>query len=299
MPRRRAVTLVEVLVVLAIVAVLIGLLLPAIQKVREAATRISSTNNLKQLGLAVHNFNTNRGYLPSVSGAGTPDIRQPLFVSLMPYLDQGNVYSAYIASVGGEPLSNDFTVKAYLSPADPTIEDFQDSPGSSSYAANSQVFADRPRLPGTFEDGTSNTILFAEHYSRKWCDYTYFDWFVTIPRTRKNPLTGEPLRLHRATFADNGPPVIRWDPADEDEYKDVYPITSGSPPVSTSSIPGLTFQVRPSRAECDPRIPQTPHTSGMLVAMGDGSTRAVAPTIAPQVFWGAVTPAGGEVLPDF
>ncbi|HVS36313.1 MAG TPA: H-X9-DG-CTERM domain-containing protein, partial [Gemmataceae bacterium] len=77
---------------------------------------------------------------------------------------------------------------------------------------------------------------------------------------------------------------------------DAYPIPSGNPPTPVGSIAGLTFQVAPRIADCDPRLAQTPHPSGMLVALGDGSVRTLSRGMSPTTYWAAVTPAGGEVL---
>jgi prepilin-type N-terminal cleavage/methylation domain-containing protein len=277
---RSGLTLVELLVVIAIIAILIGLLLPAVQQVREAAVRIQSTNNLKQLCLALHEYASDHDErLPDRFGATDAEGRSVHLV-LLPYIEQGNLYNQYFANHTGG-FSDSHYVGLFYSPADPTLGP-SGIYGCTSYAANGFVFTGEVDLNKGFPDGTANTMAFAEHYAEA-CAGTSFRWLSTWEGfiTFNPPLHYHGVELdrdRRATFADSS-------------LDDLLP---GDPP------PALTFQVRPTQAKCDPRIPQTPHSSGMLTALADGSVRTLSPGMSPATFWAAVTPAGYETLgPDW
>lgn len=270
---RKGLSLIEVLVAIAILAVLIGLLIPAVQKVRRAAVKMQSRNNMRQIVTATHNFASARGRLPSLDSE--PPARfmgDSLYESLLPYLEQNNIYRA----MKSDPAFRE-ACPLFRSPADPSLLGRESFVQTCSYPANAFSFQFLPTLEASFPDGTSSTMAFAERFSR--CANSALVFSLTLPS----------IGGRRPSFADGGPACGGVNQGD------VYPVTVGG--VTQPSVPGVTFQTNPVPWDdkCDPSLPQTPHIDGMIVTFMDGSVRTASPSIDPAVFWAAVTPAGGEV----
>jgi prepilin-type N-terminal cleavage/methylation domain-containing protein len=290
---RKAFSLVELLIVIAIIAILIALLLPAVQKIRESAGLTQSLSQMRQISFAItQQSDQNKGRLEP----------HDCFVEILPYLEANNEYlvlkKAFENLLFGVKTMNLTPIPFYVNPLDYSANVPKNSfnlsflgtsvPSElsmSSYALNAQVFIGKSRKPeniNSIQDGRSNTIWLSEHYGGN-CNETTFTYVSQRFGTDWKPLLS-------AYFAYGGIDAGRPAPGD------YYPETVGNPPKANSVPAGVTFQHRPRITDCNPRLPNSTYSGGLQVGLADSSVRVVSVGVSSNTFWGAVTPAGGEVL---
>jgi prepilin-type N-terminal cleavage/methylation domain-containing protein len=311
--RSRGFTLIELLVVIAIIAILVGLLLPAVQKVREAAGKTQSQNNLKQMTLALHNLaGATAGSLPpaygqwpnpSLSWEQPGGAEGPIFYHILPYIEQQNLYNSAVTNTNElnganppVPLGNlalqlewynlSRTVKTYQAQNDPTSPGTDpNNPANCSYRINNLAFTNPPsnpdswagnRFPAAFSDGTSNTIGFTEGFGR----------------VGPTPLmNGNPYNVHWTDTMDC-PQCVVENPSNT---------RCNGPSYYVSGPPGFTappFYVGTpaNMQDADTVKPQAFSSSGLTVSMMDGSVRNVSPSVSPATWYSASHPSDGVAL---
>jgi prepilin-type N-terminal cleavage/methylation domain-containing protein/prepilin-type processing-associated H-X9-DG protein len=306
-PPRRAFTLIELLVVIAIIGVLIGLLLPAVQKVREAANRIKCSNNLKQVGLALHNYHDGLGsFPPGVSQQLYPaysgyDRRSWMYFTL-PYLEQESLYNEMQKAYGSGSYTtflpgHEMPVPSLMCPADSV--NIKNITAGATDPVSSQGFhgnyvlcggdtyftpggADGTNLDGIFfgkshtkiadiADGTSNTLLASE--------------LILSRDTATHDVRG---RYHNAIHCG----VM---------FSTLYPPNNSvgdNPEGYCVPLPRAPCTGAPGTSNCF-SLARSYHPGGVNAALADGSVRFLSDEINPGTYQALGTRAGGEVLGDY
>jgi prepilin-type N-terminal cleavage/methylation domain-containing protein len=288
---RRGFTLIELLVVIAIIAILIGLLLPAVQKVREAAARADCSNRLKQITLATINAaDTHEGKLPPSIGLyprnaeANYNSNGGLYLHILPFIEEQMMFDQTLTQSDDRNgnfitysqwvyVPNNGRTKKLLCPAEYT--DPQDNWARSSYGVNGRVFRHvyprwglgYTRYPAAITDGTSNTIFFTEKLARCNSSTLGLEWIST--------------GAHRENY---------W----PDWGSILYPIDMSGTPTGAASAPQINPPTSNGVGICNGARASSPHVGGIQTALGDGSVRFVSQRVSGLTWWAALTPNQGD-----
>jgi prepilin-type N-terminal cleavage/methylation domain-containing protein len=284
-------TILELLIVIAIVAILVAIAIPALQRQREKSMRTTCVDNLKAMGLAVQGFQSVNNRLPPLYGGSDGDKVQnsakhsnvwgSTHVFLLPFLDYKALYSSmqsgdqYDPSTFGAPANTE-VCSAFVCPADPSMEGGIISGGKfggTSYAANAQVFAPLAgELLTAKPDGTNGTMYYESRANQ-------FDRNTSIEKLRDGS-SNTVIFTHTYALCGSATTGNIWGysaginqpPSPIDTFQ---PWSRASYLGQTYMTTGAVFQNQPNLTKCVITDPATPHADAMMVGLGDGSVRSV------------------------
>jgi hypothetical protein len=301
------------LVVIAIIAILIGLLLPAVQKVREAAARVQCMNNMKQLNLATINCSdTHSGLMPPGRGgypSHIPSSNIPpandgnlgVLGHILPFIEQQNLYTQALVPAGVYPKYGTSTGQPYPVPVYTMQANvFWTNPGHLSspkpYLCPSDpslglLSTPFPALPYFYQIGATSYGYNQQVLIDEWGGGLPLNYPGSIPDGTSNTCLFSENFAYCTTFN-----ILPWFNGDnglnDDHYSGIKNLGNGPTYSSTYFVVGAT------QANCTQTwyLPKVWHAGGIMVGMADGSARLVSTGVSPATWWFIMTPQGGEVL---